>query len=247
MQRRRVCAARWSAPGACTRSGRWSDLHIQRVLDWGEHLQRHHGQRYGLARVDISACGGSCQQRPLSGKAPVWAIGPTSIFTSKAHVVGQQVLDVAGRARARDAARGSPRDTRKLDEPLAQDGARAPTRVDFRARCGHCAPLVKLRLRRLLCPEKCTTMAFWPRDVARRPARRAPLWRFGRETSGLCEKEINFLFQKRTDVSRPKRHSGARLAGRLATSRGQNAIVVQNSDIRWENCRFHAGVYAAAT
>ena len=150
-------------------------------------------------------------------------------------------------ARARDAARGSPRDTRKLDEPLAQDGARAPTRVDFRARCGHCAPLVKLRLRRLLCPEKCTTMAFWPRDVARRPARRAPLWRFGRETSGLCEKEINFLFQKRTDVSRPKRHSGARLAGRLATSRGQNAIVVQNSDIRWENCRFHAGVYAAAT
>ena len=85
--------------------------------------------------------------------------------------------------------------------------------------------------------EFCTTMAFWPRDVARRPARRAPLWRFGRETSVLFWKRKLISFSQRPDVSRPKRHSGARLAGRLATSRGQNAIVVHFSGQRSRRSR----------
>ena len=182
MQRRRVCAARWSAPGACTRSGRWSDLHIQRVLDWGEHLQRHHGQRYGLARVDISACGGSCQQRPLSGKAPVWAIGPTSIFTSKAHVVGQQVLDVAGRARARCGPWFTPRHAQARRAtgarrregsnagwfsrplwPLRAAGEIATPTASLPRKMHHYGVLAARR--RETSRETCTTMAFWPRDV----------------------------------------------------------------------------------
>ena len=83
----------------------------------------------------------------------------------------------------------------------------------------------------------------------------APLWRFGRETSRDVPRDVHhygvlaarrrfffwkrklFSFSQRPDVSRPKRHSGARLAGRLATSRGQNAIVVHFSGRRSRRSR----------
>ena len=74
------CRRAWLAACTCTWRDLWSALHIQRVLDWGEHLQRRHGQRYDLGRVDISGCGGSCQHRPPSGKASLWAIGSKSML-----------------------------------------------------------------------------------------------------------------------------------------------------------------------